>query len=172
MIIEEIPVNVETMNFRSKGSFAISDAYGVRVCRPRVLPGRSENEIEVEYDVYINGVRHGLYFLGSYVDAKEGSPAIQATHLDSVSLVEDILKLKPLIGYQGDDFEFLTEISVGLVLTYASGAGIADDTQYLITASAHVIDERFPSNRVRSQTNDRGDVIFASLGLCVPARNY
>jgi hypothetical protein len=168
---EEMAVNFKAMNFRSKGSFAISDTYDVRVCRPRVLPGRGGNEIEVEYDIYIDGVRHGLYFLGSYSEPDQGSPAVQTTHLDSILLVEDILKLKPLIGYKGDDFEFLTEMSDGLVSTYASGSGIASDTLYLITASARVIDERLPGSLARSKISDRGDVILASLDLHVSARD-
>jgi hypothetical protein len=159
-----------SLNFQSKGSFAISETYGVRVCRPRVLPGAGGNRVELEYDVYINGVRHGLYFAGSYLNSSQGFPAVQTTHLDSALLVDDILKLKPLIGYQGEDFEFLTEMSAGLVSTYASGTGIARNTRFFITASTHIIDERFPGIRALSKINDRGDVILASLDIHVPVR--
>ncbi len=164
-------MNIEkSMQFQPNGSFAVCEEYEIRICRPRVLPGRSAHEIELEYTVYVKEVRHGLYFLGSYQDSVDGAFAVQTTHLGSVPLIDDILRLKSNIGYQRSDLDFLREISNGLVMTYASGFGIGRSTRYLVTIDPKAFTEKFPDNGVAMPVDALGNFILSMFDLHVSAR--
>ena len=160
----------KSMKFHPIGSSAISEIYGVRVCRPRVLPGRSGNEIELEYAVYINEIRHGLFFLGSFQDDSNGSLALQVTHLGSVPLLDDVLRLKSDVGYKNSDFNFLKEMCTGFVMTYASGFGIGRSTRYLVTIDPKAFREKFPNDSVGLPVDEFRNVILSMFDLHVSAR--
>jgi hypothetical protein len=95
-----------SINFEPVGSAAINKQFGVRICQPRMLPGREGNEVEFDYSVYINDNRYGLGFVGDYQESKDRKSAAITIRLDSTSVVDDILELKAVMGCDVADFEF------------------------------------------------------------------
>ena len=150
--------------FELKDGFAYCSRDQLAILPPRIQPGASEGEADVQYPLRLGSTRSSVSFGGRHVPAANGAPARFEMTLDPAPVVERILKVRDKVGAPEGAITYLRSFAEGLLLAQVSAAHLLNDVEYCVSvgrASLKAIDSaEYPSGP--SGNGDR--LVLATLG--------
>lgn len=150
------------MKFEPGLGEANEPTFRLRICQPRLLPGRKEGEIEFQYSIYVNGINDGIGLLGERreIGVQESEIVIS---MDSLAAINSIAAIKGTIDNRDDFYQFLKDFAYGLIAVYELGYDIWEATKLSVTVPPDMLKQLgidFPYEHAKDL---HGNIVLAML---------
>jgi hypothetical protein len=139
------------MHFKPGLGEATEPTYRIRICQPRLLPGRKEGEIELQYSIYVNGVNDGIGLLGERRENEFRESEIVVS-LDSIAAINSIVSIKDAVNNGDVTYQFLKDFAYGLIAVYELGYDIWEPTKLSVAVSPSTLNQlgiEYPAERTK-----------------------
>ena len=151
-----------SMHFKPGLGEATEPMFRLRICQPRLLPGRKQGEIEFQYSIYVNGINDGIGLLGERHenDVRESEIVVS---MDSLSAINSIVAIKSTINNTDNFYIFLKDFSYGLIAVYELGYDIWETTNLSVTVAPGTLSQLgidYPEDHAKDA---RGNIVLAAL---------
>lgn len=122
------------LRFEAETGGAVDPVSGVRIYKPRALPGAKPGEVEYQYSMRRGDDTNGLGCNGLF---KVVQIAGEETNLSTIDLtpswvLDGIFRIKRWIGFDGHDFDFISQLANGLVLAFQTPRESSGSARYVV----------------------------------------
>jgi hypothetical protein len=128
-----------TIEFRAEDGFAVCDRDALKILLPRVQPGRTEDEAEFEYTVFIGDSRTSVAFVGRQRPPSGQRMAFVDVRLDPERALAQILRIREAVSAPEAPFEYVRGFARGLVAVYEDGRNLWEDTEFQVSVAPETL---------------------------------
>ena len=149
--------------FESKDGFAYCQRDQLAILPPRIQPGASPGEADVEYPLRLGSTRSSVSFGGRHTPATQGKPAQFELSLDPSTVVDHILKVRDKVGAKEGPVEYLKSFAEGLLLAQAGAAYLLNDTEYRVSVGRASLKGIDPAPHASGTSDAEDRLVLATL---------
>ena len=141
--------------------------HGIEIWNSRLGPGRTPDENEHQFAIYMANVRHAFACYGLFIRIERDDQALDVFTLDlgERGASDSLKQLKIDLGVGGSDFEFVQDIAKGLVGVYLTRTDNRHPVRYVAMASHNSLDALGMPSSSELPALPNGDLILSEVNL-------